>query len=60
MYKFTHDVLHGDNVRYYGGIVGGVCRMIENTEQKHHNDRTDAAEGNQTETVAGAILVTSR
>ena len=34
--------------------------MVENTEQEYHGNRSDAAEGDQTETVARTVLVTSR
>ena len=60
MYKLTHDILHGHNIRYFGSIVGCTGWMVENTEQEYHGNRSDAAEGDQTETVARTVLVTSR
>ena len=60
MYKFTHDILHGDYVWDDGRRVGGIARIVEDAEQENHHDRTDAAKGDQSEAVAGAVPVTSR
>ncbi len=57
MYKFAHDILHGDHIRNRCGRISRVGRVEEDSEKKYHYDRADTAECDQTKTIAGAVFI---
>ena len=55
LHKFQGDILRGKNRRKLDRVVGGFGWMIEDAEQHDHQNRSDAAERDETEAVIRVV-----